>query len=281
MTTSTDATSVCTSIEVAAPVEHAFDVFADIGTWWDEDKHILAAPLAEMVLEPQVGGHIIDRGVDGSECRWATVLVYDPPRRLCFSWDITTGWQIEHDPSRCSEVEVTFAETAPGRTLVTLTHRHLDRHGPGWESMRDAVSRGWGLERFVAAAERRPAPEAETDRRVLGRVLSTVTDDQMRDRLSAARPYTAMVLRTTPRFSRPAADPIVWEHGRRNMALVDAGLLSIVLPVTDDSGLAGFAVFAATSEETKTIMDADPGVRAGVFAYDIHPVRGFPGSTLP
>ena len=72
-------------------VERAFDVFTNrIGTWWDDDKHILAAPLAEMIFEPRVGGHIIDRGTDGSECRWARILAYEPPHRVVFSWDITT-----------------------------------------------------------------------------------------------------------------------------------------------------------------------------------------------
>jgi hypothetical protein len=28
-------------------------------------------------------------------------------------------------------------------------------------------------------------------------------------------------------------------------------------------------------------MDGDPGVRAGVFTYEAHSIRGFPGSTLP
>jgi len=50
-------------------------------------------------------------------------------------------------------------------------------------------------------------------------------------RPAAAKSNTAIVLRTTPAFVRPDADPIVWEHGRRNMALADAGLLSLVLPV--------------------------------------------------
>lgn len=80
MTTTTDTATVSTAVDVEAPIERAFHVFtAEIGTWWDADKHILAAPLAEMVFEPRVGGNIIDRGTDGSECRWARVLAYEPP----------------------------------------------------------------------------------------------------------------------------------------------------------------------------------------------------------
>jgi len=159
MTTTTENTAVSTAVEVDAPIARAFQVFtAEIGTWWDDDKHILQAPLAEMVFEPHVGGHIIDRGTDGSECRWARVLVYDPPRRVCFSWDITTRWQIETDPTKASEIEITFTETGSSRTRVELTHRHLDRHGEGWQGMRDAVSSGWSLTRFAEVAER-PTPD--------------------------------------------------------------------------------------------------------------------------
>jgi uncharacterized protein YndB with AHSA1/START domain len=147
MTTQTSDTSVQTSIVVEAPVERAFSVFTDdIGSWWTPGHHILQAELAEMVFEPRVGGHVIDRGIDGSECRWARVLAYEPPTRLVFSWDIDLQWQLETDPARTSEVEVRFIAEGPSRTRVELEHRHLDRHGEGWEQMRAAVGApdGWG-----------------------------------------------------------------------------------------------------------------------------------------
>jgi uncharacterized protein YndB with AHSA1/START domain len=154
MTIDTD-TAVQATTVVDAPPERAFEVFtSEIGTWWNPDHHILQAELAEMVFEPRVGGHVIDRGVDGSECRWARVLVYEPPSRVVISWDINLDWQIEPDPARASEIEITFVAEEPGRTRVILEHRHLDRHGNGWEQMRAAVGSpgGWnsGLERFAA-----------------------------------------------------------------------------------------------------------------------------------
>jgi uncharacterized protein YndB with AHSA1/START domain len=153
VTTQVEATSVTTAIDVDAPIEHAFRVFTDgIGTWWNPDHHILEAELAEMVFEPYVGGCIIDRGTDGSECRWSRVLAYDPPHLVRFSWDIGLNWQLEPDHSKASEIEVTFAADGPARTHVVLTHSHLDRHGDGWESMRDAVKGGWSLEAFAAVA---------------------------------------------------------------------------------------------------------------------------------
>jgi uncharacterized protein YndB with AHSA1/START domain len=157
MTTQTAGTSVQTSIVVDASIERAFSVFTQgIGSWWPEDHHILQGELAEMVFEPREGGHVYDRGTDGSECRWARVLAYEPPSRVVISWDIDTRWQIETDPNRTSEVEVRFVAEAADRTRVELEHRKLERHGEGWEQMRDAVGSpgGWsrGLGQFAEAA---------------------------------------------------------------------------------------------------------------------------------
>jgi uncharacterized protein YndB with AHSA1/START domain len=148
-------TSVRTQVTVKAPLERAFNVFTgEIGSWWDPNHHILQAELQEMVFEPFVGGNIYDRGTDGSECRWARVLAYEPPHRVVFSWDINTSWQLETDHDKTSEVEVRFTAEGPDRTLVELEHRNLDRHGQAWEAMRDAVGSegGWNLEHFAEVA---------------------------------------------------------------------------------------------------------------------------------
>ena len=154
MSTQTTSAAVRKSVVVDAPIERAFAVFTEeIGSWWPPEHHILQAELAEMVFEPRVGGHVYDRGVDGSECHWARVLVYDPPNRVVFSWDISLAWQIEADQANTSEIEVRFVPEGPGRTRVELEHRKLDHHGEGWERMRDAVGSpdGWavGLRRFA------------------------------------------------------------------------------------------------------------------------------------
>jgi uncharacterized protein YndB with AHSA1/START domain len=153
MQTETSATSVRADVVVDVPVERAFEAFTrEMESWWDPDHHLIEVDLAEMVVEPRAGGHIYDRGVDGSECHWARVLAYEPPTRFVFSWDITTRWTLEADPAKASEVEVRFEADGPRRTRVELEHRNLDRHGPGWEGMRDAVGSpdGWpaGLARY-------------------------------------------------------------------------------------------------------------------------------------
>jgi uncharacterized protein YndB with AHSA1/START domain len=109
MTVQAAETSVRTTIVVAAPIERAFSVFTDgMGSWWNPEHHLLDADLAEMVFEPREGGHVYDRGVDGSECRWARVLAYEPPSRVVISWDINSQWQLETDLEKTSEVEVRF-----------------------------------------------------------------------------------------------------------------------------------------------------------------------------
>ena len=119
-------------IVVAANAEEAFAVFTErLGDFKPPEHNLLAAPIAETVFEPRVGGHIYDRAIDGTQCRWARVLVYEPPRRVVFSWDIGPTWQLETDPENASEVEVRFIEETADRTRVELEHRHIDRHGPG------------------------------------------------------------------------------------------------------------------------------------------------------
>jgi uncharacterized protein YndB with AHSA1/START domain len=151
---STDtSTAVRTEIVVEVPIERAFSVFTEeMETWWNPDHHLIET--AEMVVEPRVGGHIFDRGRDGSECHWSRVLAYEPPTLFVFSWDINTRWELETDPAKTSEVAVTFTAEAPDRTRVKLEHHHLDRHGEGWEGMRDGVGSGWSnLDDFKHAAE--------------------------------------------------------------------------------------------------------------------------------
>jgi len=143
-------------VMVAVPPQAAFEAFVQLDRIKPREHNLLAVPIAETVVEPQVGGGIIDRGIDGSECQWGTVLAYDPPHRFRFSWNIGPDWQTTSDPQRVSEVDVTFTHEGEG-TRVTLVHRHLERHGHGWEAVRDGVNAtdGWPLylTRFVGVAE--------------------------------------------------------------------------------------------------------------------------------
>lgn len=154
MTQATDSV-VRKVIVVQASVERAFSVFTErFGDFKPREHNLLGAPIVETTFEPRVGGHIVDRAEDGSECRWARILAYEPPTRVVFSWDIGPTWQIEPNTENTSEVEVRFAADGPDRTKVDIEHRHIDRHGPGWESVRNGVDAddGWPLylDRYAA-----------------------------------------------------------------------------------------------------------------------------------
>src|SRR3984893_238938 len=157
MTAPAEATSIRHEVVVEAPIERAFSVFTrGFGRFKPPEHNMLAVDIAETVFELREGGSVYDKGVDGSECRWARVLAYEPPNRVVISWDITTRWQLETDPEKTSEVEVRFIAEGARQTRVELEHRHLERHGEGWEQMRDAVGSpgGWsrGLGQFAEVA---------------------------------------------------------------------------------------------------------------------------------
>jgi uncharacterized protein YndB with AHSA1/START domain len=148
MTNELRGTSVRLHVVVDAPIERAFRVFTEEFDHIKPPEHnLLRVEIAETIFERRVGGHIYDRGVDGSECQWARVLAYEPPRRVVISWDISPQWQIETNPEKTSEVEIRFIAEGPDRTRVEVEHRHLDRHGAGWETERDSVGNegGWPL----------------------------------------------------------------------------------------------------------------------------------------
>jgi uncharacterized protein YndB with AHSA1/START domain len=154
MSTPASATSIRHEVVVEAPTERAFSVFTEgFGSFKPPEHNMLSVDIEKTVFEPREGGDVYDRGVDGSVCRWARVLAYEPPNRVVISWDISPQWQIETDPERSSEVEVRFVAETPERTRVELEHRELDRHGDGWEAVREGVDNegGWPtyLRRFA------------------------------------------------------------------------------------------------------------------------------------
>lgn len=148
-------TTVQRSIVVSGTPEQAFATFTQrFDAIKPREHNLLGAAISETLLEPRVGGRILDRAEDGTECAWARIIAFEPPERLVFTWDIGPTWQLEQDLAHTSEVEVRFVREDEARTRVELEHRHLDRHGSGWESLRDGVGddQGWPLylERFAA-----------------------------------------------------------------------------------------------------------------------------------
>jgi hypothetical protein len=112
-------------------------------------------------------------------------------------------------------------------------------------------------------------------------MTTPMTDDTMRGLIAQARNYSLVILHGTPQRREPGADQVVWEHARRNLILRAEGRLAIVCPVRDGSDVSGLYIFPGAPEETARLMDGDPGVQAGIFTYEVHACRGFPGDALP
>ncbi|MBO0887515.1 hypothetical protein J2P12_00280 [Candidatus Bathyarchaeota archaeon] len=103
----------------------------------------------------------------------------------------------------------------------------------------------------------------------------------MQEMLGKTRPFTVMILHKTEKINEQGADAIIREHGRRNFELRRDGKLRIVCPIRDESDISGIGVFTTSLEETKKLYDEDPGVKAGIFRYEVHQTRSFPGDYLP
>jgi DinB superfamily/Activator of Hsp90 ATPase homolog 1-like protein len=191
------------SVTVRTDPATAFDVFTKgIDMWWLRSHHIGASDLEKVVIEAKVGGRCYERGVDGSECDWGQVLVWDPPQRFAFSWQITPEWKPQPDVAKSSEVEVRFTALESGLTRVDLEHRHFERHGSGAEAMRAGVDapNGWsGLldaysqttQTMRASANPRPATTSgplayvfALNDGLIRRALDGLTDEQAWARVS-------------------------------------------------------------------------------------------------
>jgi uncharacterized protein YndB with AHSA1/START domain len=148
-----DETSVIFSIDVEAPIEHAFQVFTEgIDSWWPREHHIGSVDMAIAILEPRAGGRWYELGIDESECDWGIVLAWEPPRHVALSWHLDGDFR---SGTRESRVDIRFEALDDRTTRVVLEHSGLDRHGPTWRRLRDGISRGWpaDLQRFARAVE--------------------------------------------------------------------------------------------------------------------------------
>jgi len=157
MTAST-ANIVLKSVIVKASQEKAFRVFTEgFDSWWPREHHIGKSPMKKAIIEGHVGGRCYSEQMDGTDCPFGSVLAWEPPARFIMAWQINLQWQYEPDVAKSSEVEVRFTPQGDGSTRVDLEHRHFERMGDGWESMRTMVDggMGWGalMGMFAAKAE--------------------------------------------------------------------------------------------------------------------------------
>jgi len=153
------------SVIVAAPLAVAFEVFtAQIESWWPMASHQIGqAECAAVVIEPRTGGRWYERGVDGVECVWGKVLVWDAPRRVVLAWQLSA--QFQFNPSLHTEVDVRFVVIDERSTRVELEHRGLEAYGADSMAMHEAFNspNGWnGMLDHYAEVAGRPVATTRT-----------------------------------------------------------------------------------------------------------------------
>ena len=139
MTTTAELAPLTKSVVVATGVDRAFALFtARMGDWWPLLTHSVGGEnAAGVVMEGWEGGEIIESLADGSTTSWGTITVWEPSRRVAFTWH--PGTPVEE----ATRVEVTFAPHAAD-TLVTLVHSGWASR-PDGERARIGFDRGWDI----------------------------------------------------------------------------------------------------------------------------------------
>jgi hypothetical protein len=110
--------------------------------------------------------------------------------------------------------------------------------------------------------------------------MTTITDEYMYEMLQKTKEYTIVLLKPGPKMDHPDLKKIIWEHGRRNFALRADGKIAIVGPVTAETGVSGLYIFNCDADESRTIIEGDPAIVEGIFTFEVHPCRSFPGDKL-
>ena len=217
------------TLRVGAPIEHAFRVLTEkMGLWWPATHHIAKTPFTEIVVEPRIEGRWFERDASGAECDWGRVLVYEPPKRLVVSWHLQADWSFDPSPARASEVSFEFIEEGQEQTRLEFEHRHLERHGEGWEKVRAAVDSpgGWNgvLAPYVQLAGAKPSSAGPISKEERAFALADLEVSQ-RVFLEATRGLSTAQWA----FQR---EPDCWSpaHCAEHIAIVEGGVLQRVFP---------------------------------------------------
>jgi uncharacterized protein YndB with AHSA1/START domain len=146
------------TLHVEVPIEKAFQVFtARMGKWWPASHHVGGTPFKDILIDPKEGGRWYEINADGAECIWGTVVAWEPPKKVVLSWHLQPDWSFNADLAKASEVALEFVAEGQEKTRVEFEHRHLERHGEGWQAMREKVGAegGWPviLAEYVAATK--------------------------------------------------------------------------------------------------------------------------------
>lgn len=136
--------AVVKKVTVNCTPAEAFHYFtADFGKWWPVHTHSVVAYASEFkdkperaVLEPCLSGRMYERTRTGEEHVWGTVLAWEPPGRVVFSF------HPGRDAANYQTVAVTFTP-ATGDTDVVLRHTGWEKLGENAVEERNGYNEGW------------------------------------------------------------------------------------------------------------------------------------------
>ena len=130
------------SVQVPLDPDQAFALFTErMADWWPVEIHSLSAnrlkkPSNGLMIEPRVGGRILEACADGETRPWATVTAWETGKRL------TVSWYVGRPENEATEVDIRF-KTADGGTRLELTHSGFDVLGKDAQPTRDGYHQGW------------------------------------------------------------------------------------------------------------------------------------------
>jgi len=143
---------VMKTVTVPLSIEDAFTLFTkEIATWWPITTHsVTESSAATVVFEEKMRGNVYELGPSGERAIWGTILVWEPPRRVVFTWHPGS------DPATAQEVEVRFRASGED-TVVDLEHRGWEVLGEQGVAMREGYDNGWNdvLGKFFAGEARK------------------------------------------------------------------------------------------------------------------------------
>ena len=136
------------ALRVKTSPERAFSLFVgDIGQWWKPNGLFQTTPRLPGVLafEPGQGGRLIETLANGKVFEIGTILTWDPPYGLTFTWR-----QANFPPDLKTEVQVRF-EPVGEETRISVEHRGFDqvpidsvaRHGFPNQALQMRLAEWW------------------------------------------------------------------------------------------------------------------------------------------
>jgi uncharacterized protein YndB with AHSA1/START domain len=137
---------VVKSISVRAAPQRAFELFTrDFARWWPLAQFHTGPDPVDCAIEPRLGGRVFERAANGDETTWGTVVTFEPPYRLCFTWILGFAAELPQ------LIEISFTPEAFG-TRVELTHSGWEKLGDAAAALRERYERGWAtlIERCYA-----------------------------------------------------------------------------------------------------------------------------------